>query len=83
MGEDALEVAMRDLREDAGAVAARGIAPRRAAMREPAEDLEAQFDRALPRAVLQIGDEPETTRVVFLRRVIEAERGELRSVAHL
>jgi hypothetical protein len=69
--EDALVVAMRDLDEDARAVAGRRVGARGAAMREAPQDLEPHVDRAVRWPALQVDDEAETTRIVLVLRVIE------------
>jgi hypothetical protein len=70
--EGALEVAVRDLREDARPVATRRVAAGSAAVRKPAEDLETELDRTLPRPVLQIDDEAEPASVMLVPGVVQA-----------
>ena len=72
--EDALEVLVRDLHEDARAVAGVRVAAGRAAMRETPQDLEAHLDGAVRWAALQIDDEAEATRIMLVARVVEAHR---------
>ena len=51
-----------------------GSLPGRAAMREPAQDLEAHLDGAMRGTALQVDDEAETARVVLVARVVETIR---------
>ncbi len=69
-----LEEVMRDLHQDAGAVAGERVGARGAAMGQIDEDLEAVLDDAVARAALQIGDEADATGIVLVLRIIESLR---------
>ena len=66
-----LEEAMRDLGEDAAAVAELGIGADGAAMVEIAQDLQALLDQPVALAVLHVGDEADAARVLLVARVVE------------
>src|SRR5438067_2212821 len=66
---------VRRLQQDAGAVAGLLLRPRRAAVLEVAEDLERLHDDVVRRPALDVDDEPEATRVVLERRIVQALRG--------
>ena len=63
---------MRDLDEDARAVAGARVAAGGAAMREAPQDLEPHLDGAVRWPALQVDDEPEPTGVVLVGRIVEA-----------
>ena len=61
-----------------GAVAGLGIRAARRAMREPAQDLEPLVDDRARAFALDVGDEPDATRVATDRRIYQASPGKLR-----
>jgi hypothetical protein len=66
---------VRDVDEDASAVAGAGVASRRAAVREAAQDLDAHRDDLVGGGAAKISDEAEPARVAFEGGVVEALRG--------
>ncbi len=68
------EEGMRDLHQDAGAVAGKRVGPGRAAMGEVLQNLQAMLDDLVARPRLQIGDETDAASVVLARRIIESLR---------
>lgn len=76
------EEAMRDLGEDAAAVAKLGIGTDRAAMVEIVQDLQALLDDRMGLAVLHVGDEADAAGVLLIGRIIETLALRHRRVAH-
>ena len=66
---------VRDLHQDAGAVAHARIGADRAAMLEIAEDAQAVFDGLVRLAALDVGDETDAAGIFLQRRVVEPVRG--------
>jgi hypothetical protein len=66
----AVEV-VRDLEENPGSVARARIAAGGATVRQVGEDLETLLDDLVRRLTIERGDEPEPTRVVFKRWIVE------------
>ena len=62
---------VRQLDQDAGAVALQRIGARRAAMRQVLEDRERLRDDRVRLLALDVRDEPEAARIVLVRRVIK------------
>ena len=67
-----LEEAVRDLDEDAAAVAELGIGPDRAAVVEIEQDLQAHLDDLMARLIVELGHEADAAGIMLLGRVIEA-----------
>jgi|GEM_PF-5611082 len=65
---------VRDLHQDAGAVAGERIRADRAAMGKVLEDLQAMLDDLVARPCFQIGDETDTAGIVLAGRIIESLR---------
>ena len=65
---------MRDLDQDAGAVAGERVGADGTAVLEVGEDLERVGDDLVRLAALEVGDEADAAGVVLMRRVIEALR---------
>ena len=66
---------MRDLDEDAGAIAGFGIAAAGAAVGEVDQDLDAFDDDVVGFLALDVGDEADTAGVVLEARVVETLGG--------
>ena len=75
--------AVRDLREEPGAVAGVLLAPRRAAVLEVREDLQRLADDVVGGAGRDVDDEPEAAGVVLVPRVVEALRRRGTGDAHV
>src|SRR3990170_5236813 len=73
-----LQKFMRDLHQDARAVAGQRVGPGRAAMGEVVQDLQAMLDDLPARTTFEIGDEADAARVVLALRIIESLRGRRR-----
>ena len=65
---------MRDLHEDAGAVAHARIGADRAAVLEIAENAQAVFDDLVRLAALDVGDEADAAGILVERRIVETLR---------
>ena len=68
------EELVRDLHQDAGAVAHARIGADRAAMLEIAEDAQAVFDDLVRLAALDVGDEADAAGILVERRIVKALR---------
>jgi hypothetical protein len=68
------EKLVRDLHQDAGAVAHARVRPDRAAMLEVAEDAQAVLDDLVRPAAFDVGDEADAAGILVQRRVIKALR---------
>ena len=71
---DLFEEFMRDLHQDAGAVAGQRVGAGRAAMGEVLQDLEAMLDDLVARPALEVGDEADAASIVLALRIIESLR---------
>src|SRR5690606_13893284 len=69
------EELVRDLHEDARAVARAWVGADGAAMLEVLEDVQAVFDDLVRLAALDVGDEADAAGILFERRVVETARG--------
>jgi hypothetical protein len=76
--QNALVVRVRDVEQDARAVAGAGIAPGRAAMGQAAQDLDPLEDHVVCGRATQIGHKAESASVAFQRRVVHATLGRQR-----
>ena len=65
---------MRNLHEDAGAVAGKRVGADGAAMGQILEDLETVLDDLVARPRLQVGDEADAAGIVFSLRIVESLR---------
>ena len=74
LGAFAGEELVRDLNQDAGAVAGFRIAAACAAVRQVDEDLDALDDDVVRFLALDVGDETDTAGIVFIARVVETLR---------
>ena len=68
------EKCVRDLHQDAGAVAGARVGADRAAVLEIAQDGERVFDQLVRLAALDVGDEADAAGILLQRRVVEALR---------
>ena len=68
------EELVRDLHQDAGAVAGARIGADRAAMLEVAQDGERVLDQLVRLAALDVGDEADAAGILLERRIVEALR---------
>ena len=75
LGALAREELVRDLDQDAGAVAGLRIAAAGAAVRQVDQDLDALDDDVVRFVTLDVGDEADAAGVVFSARVVETLRG--------
>ena len=73
---------VRDLHEDAAAVAHLGVGADRAAMVEVLEDREALLDDGVALAVLHVGDEADAAGILFVCRIVEALGRRQAGIAH-
>ena len=71
---DLFQEGVRDLHQDAGAVAGERVCARRAAMGQVLQDLDAVLDDGVARAALQIGDEADAAGIVLVLRIVESLR---------
>ena len=74
-GRLALEEGVRDLHQDAGAVAGARIGADRAAMLEVAENAERVGDDLVRLLALDVGDEADAAGILFQREIVEALGG--------
>src|SRR5208282_5215094 len=74
LGALVAEEGMRNLNEDAGAVASLRVAAGCATMGEVDEDLEALADNLVTLLALDVRDQPHAAGIVFIARMIEALR---------
>ena len=72
---------MRNLNENAAAVAELGIGADRAAMVEVEQDLQAHLDDLVVRLIVELRDEADAAGVVLLGRVVEALGGRQQRIA--
>ena len=63
---------MRKLNQDAGAVAHQRVRAGRAAMAQVFEDIQTPRDDIVALAILDIGHETDTARIVFIRRIVKS-----------
>jgi hypothetical protein len=82
LGAFGREEAVRDLDQDAAAVAGLRIRPDRAAVVEVQEDLEALRDDLMGPAVLHVGDEADAAGILLARRIVQALGRRQGRVAH-
>ena len=68
----ATEERIRQLNQDAGAVARQRIAAAGAAMHEVQKDIDSLFDDVVRRSAGDVGDEADATGVVLVARVVES-----------
>ena len=71
---DLFEKFVRDLHQDARAVAGQRVGAGRAAMGEVLEDLQAMLDDRVAAAAFQIGDEADAAGIVLALRIVESLR---------
>ena len=71
---DGAEERVRDLREDAGAVAGAGVGADRAAVLQVAQRVEGGVDDVVPGGAAQGGDHRQAAGVLLAARVVEALR---------
>ena len=69
-----LQELVRDLHENARAVAGERVRTHRAAMGQVLEDLQAMLDDGVARAAFQVGDEADATGIVLELRIVESLR---------
>jgi hypothetical protein len=74
LGGLALEEGVRNLHQDARAVAGARIGADRAAMFEVAQDVERVGDDLMRPLALDVGDEADAAGILFQRKVVEADR---------
>ena len=65
---------MRDLHEDAGAIAHARVGANRAAMLQIAENAQSVFDDLMRLAALDVGDETDAAGILVERRIVETLR---------
>ena len=76
-----LQELVRDLHQDAGAVAGQRVGADGAAMGQVLQDLEAVLDDRVARPRLQVGDEADAAGIVFSLRIVESLRRRRQSYA--
>ncbi len=76
------EKAVRDLHQDAAAVAHLRVGADRAAMVEVLQDLEALLDDGVGLAVVHVGDEADAAGILLVARVVEALARRQGRIAH-
>ena len=75
---DRFQEFMRDLHQDAGAVAGQRVSARRAAMGEVLQNLDAMLDDLVARPPLEVGNEADAASIVLALRIIKSLRGRRR-----
>ena len=71
---DLVEEGVRDLHQDAGAVAGEWVCTRGAAMGQVFQNLDTVLDDCVARAALQVGDEADAAGIVLMLRIVESLR---------
>ena len=71
---DLFEEVVRNLHQDAGAVAGKRVGADGAAMGQVLQDLEAVLDDFVARPGLQVGDEADAAGIVLALRIVESLR---------
>ena len=62
---------IRDLNQNAGAVAASGVSPRRAAVLQVDEQLEGLLHDGVRAPAVEVNDEPDAAGVVLVARIVQ------------